>query len=95
MESVRRKHARLGIPEWRRIIQQFAGSEMAPGAFCRQEGLCERTFRRWRVRLGKAGPPFVELVPRAVAEPDPPVASVVTWTLEVELPTGVTIRYRG
>ncbi len=95
MEAARRKHARLGIPAWRKIIQQFASSEMAPGVFCRQERLCERTFRRWRVRLGEPGPSFVELVPEGISESKSGVASVATWTLEVELPTGVTIRYRG
>ena len=86
--------------DWAVIIRRYEASGLGSRAFCRQEGVAASSFQRWCQRLrgrrtarGRAR--FVELVP-------PPTApSAVTrpgssdWSLELEFPGGVTVRWRG
>jgi hypothetical protein len=79
--------------EWSEILSRFAASDMTVREFCRRERLSPSSFQRWRSRLRKANrteKEFVELVPAAaVVEPMP------TWSLDIALPNGVQLRFRG
>ncbi len=97
------RRPRLGAEFWKQVLQRLELSGLRPGEFCAQEGLSDATLRRWRTRLRPfMRTSFVELVPETEPSvvPDltptsPPPDPVAAWTLEIELPTGVTIRYRG
>lgn len=90
MSTRGQRRARRGAKEWRAILQRFEGAGQGTRAFCRREGVALSSFQRWRQRLDRpAAAPFVELV--AAPASAPPVA----WALEVSLPNGTTLRFRG
>jgi hypothetical protein len=77
--------------EWTEILRRFESSGLTVREFCSREGLALSSFQRWRSRLGSVGPTeFVELVP-TVAE----VAPSADWSLDIALPNGVQLRFRG
>lgn len=51
MEAKRR---RLGEEAWRSLLGRFPGSGLTITEFCRREGVCLASFRRWRKRLDDA-----------------------------------------
>lgn len=58
--------------------------------FCAAEGVSLSSFQRWRVRLGSvAAAEFTELVPSVISQ------ASEDWTLEIALPNGACLRYRG
>jgi hypothetical protein len=86
-----RKKPRRSRSEWTEILRRFAASGATARQFCRREGLALSSFQRWRSRLGSVGPAeFVELIP-ATTEAVP----VSEWSLDVALPNGVQLRFRG
>jgi len=49
MEESKRRH--LDMDAWREVLQRFAEGGETISGFCRREGLCTNSFRRWRARL--------------------------------------------
>lgn len=92
----RRRRVRRNAEEWDEILRRFESSGLkSPAVFCAREGLTPSSFQRWRRRLrGAKGvlrkPGFVELV----ATPTQPDFSN-GWSLEIELPQGIALRFRG
>lgn len=87
-------HSRRTASEWRSILADFRRSGLSIEAFCDRESLSKSSFRRWRERLAEAAPTaspasFVEL-----AAPSPS-ADPGSWTVELELPSGIVLRVRG
>lgn len=72
--------------DWPAVLQAQAASGLTVSAFCRQEGISQGLFHRWRRRYAAAGDGFVEL--RAVDQQ--PVRSGITvvtdhgWRVELE-----------
>ena len=76
--------------EWEEILRRFESSGLGPREYCRREGLPLSSLQRWRNRLGsRVAAEFVELTPSAT-EPTTP-----NWELEVSLPNGVRLQFRG
>ena len=76
--------------EWRTICTRFAQSGLGPQEFCQRESIAVGSFKKWYQRCAESGGQsraFVELVA-------PPVPRDV-WAVEVELPSGVRVRFRG
>jgi hypothetical protein len=89
MHKNRRGRERRSEAQWAEIFRGFASSGQGAHEFCRREGLPLSSFQRWRQRLGSvAAAEFVELVPGVR-----PASS--SWSLEVALPNGVQLRFRG
>ena len=87
----RRRHIRRTQSDWEEILARFASSNLSVQEFCRREDVSQSGFQRWKCRLGKArSAEFVELVP-----PSPASASSTDWSLDVALPNGVQLRFRG
>jgi hypothetical protein len=87
----RRRHIRRTQAEWEEILGRFASSSLSVGEFCQREGVSQSGFQRWRCRLGKGqSARFVELVPTSPAS-----APSADWSLDVALPNGVQLRFRG
>jgi hypothetical protein len=77
--------------EWTEILRRFESSGEGSRRFCRREGVALSSLQRWRQRLGTTSAArFVELVPGAPGE-----ALAGSWSLEVSLPQGVSLRFRG
>ena len=49
VEESKRRH--LDMDAWREVLQRFAEGGETLSGFCRREGLCANSFRRWRARL--------------------------------------------
>ena len=91
MPKNRTNRQRRTRAQWTEILRRFESSGEDPRGFCGREGLALSSFQRWRRRLGSvAATEFVELVPT----PSPNVASS-SWSLDVSLPNGVSLRFQG
>ena len=88
----RKRGVRRGEKEWAKIIRRFESSGLAGTVFCEKEGLALSSLQRWRQRLAsRVSAPFVELVP-----PPPSTApGASSWSLELTLPNGASIRLQG
>lgn len=85
-----RSRRRRTRSDWTEILRRFASSGLTMRQFCDREGLSASSFQRWRARLGSVGPSeFVELVPTTTE------AAPTDWSLEITLPHGVQLRFRG
>lgn len=91
MPKRRAGRVRRTAKRWAEIISRFETSGEASRPLCRREGVPLSSLQRWRRRLGpvSAGR-FVELV--ATSSPE---SAAVSWSLEVSLPNGVSLRFRG
>jgi hypothetical protein len=77
--------------QWIEILRRFESSGEGSRQFCRREGLALSSLQRWRQRVGTVRTKgFVELVQSSPAEP-----AGASWGLEVSLPNGVSLRFRG
>jgi hypothetical protein len=86
-----RNRKRRSESEWTEILRRFESSDLTVREFCHREGLPLSSFQRWRSRIGPVSPAeFVEIVPAAsVATP------LSDWSLDIALPNGVQLRFRG
>jgi len=91
--SAGRRRPRRSAEHWQTIIRSFEASGLGPTDFCRREKLSFTSFDRWRRRFlaDDAQPGFVEL------RPESPTSSPSgeDWTIEIDLPGGVSLRIRG
>lgn len=91
MPKSRSHRKRRSEAEWTGIFREFESSGLGSREFCRRRGLALSSFQRWRGRLvGVGAADFVELVPTSTIS-----ASPASWSLEVALPNGVSLRFRG
>ena len=88
-ESVRKRGSAL---QWSDLLQRYESSGLTQEKFCLRHGLALSSFQRWRRRLRarRATADFVEIVSASNAAPPP-----ATWSLEVSLPGGVSLRFGG
>ena len=91
MPKSRSNRTRRTKAQWTEVLQRFQSSGQDSREFCRREDLALSSFQRWRHRLGSiAAPEFVELV--STSSPSIPSS---TWSLDVSLPNGVSLRFQG
>jgi hypothetical protein len=89
MSRDRRSRHRCTDAEWAEIFRRFKSSGLSQREFCRREGLALSTFqRRWEPRRASARAAFVDLLPS-------PAPASSSWELELSLPHGVGLRFRG
>lgn len=86
--------------DWAAIIRRYEVSGLGSQAFCRQEGVAASTFQRWRQRLRgqrvvRRRARFVELLPPPVPQASEARPGSPGWSLELEFPGGVIVRWRG
>ena len=80
---------RRSLEEWQAVMAKLEKSGVSRAAFCRREGIPPATFDKWRRRVAAARPTgkFVELTPSSEGR--------ASWDLEVSLPNGLILRFRG
>jgi hypothetical protein len=78
--------------EWRGLVSRWKASGQSQRAFCREQNLQAASFQRWRQRLESPSsePEFVAMTPTAA-----PMAPSSSWSLELILPNGCTLRFQG
>ena len=89
MPKIRSNRARRTKARWTEILRRFQSSAQDSQEFCRREGLALSSFQRWRRQLGSVAE-FVELVPAARSTDE-----AASWSLDVSLPNGVSLRFQG
>jgi hypothetical protein len=93
MPRKRRRGVRRTERQWLEVLRQFEASGLGSRAFCDRDRLPLSSFQRWQKRLGSARPAkFVELVSPAAA---PMTAGAPSWSLEVSLPNGASLRFQA
>ena len=91
MPQSRAVRVRRSEKQWIEILKRFESSGLGSKEFCRREGVSPSSFQRWRSRLGSVdAAEFVELVPA-----QPVITASSEWSLEIALPNGVQLRFRG
>jgi hypothetical protein len=86
----RKDRVRRTREEWAGILRRFESSGLDSKTYCRRAGLSLSSFQRWRSRLAAhAAAEFVELTPSS------PDSATSGWELEVTLPNGVRLQFRG
>ena len=88
MPGPKKKIRRRTRAEWDATLRKHEESGLSPREFCKQEGLALSTFMRWAKRE-HASPSFVDVTPREES------ASASRWELEIKLPQGIQLRFRG
>lgn len=82
------KGSRRSAAEWQSVMDRQAASGLSRVAFCRREKVATQTFDKWRRRLLAMEPAeFVDVTPK--------LATSTGWDMEVALPNGVVLRFRG
>ena len=89
MKSTSTGRVRRRTSEWRELIARFEKSGESPRDFCEQEGISPESLRRWRIKLSSE-PEQSAFVP-VTSEPSSPTS----WTLEITLPDGFSLRLHG
>ena len=89
MSKTTRGAKRRTKAEWIAILDRFRSSGLTRMEFCRREGVPLSSLQRWQRRLGsEVSEGFVELAPG-------PTPATSPWELEIALPNGVQLRFRG
>ncbi|RKY23130.1 MAG: hypothetical protein DRP83_09725 [Planctomycetota bacterium] len=89
MQITSNGRVRRSEAEWREILLRHEKSGLNPAEFCRKEKIRLTSFQRWQAKLSLSGSSggFVEVTPES--------ASPTSWTLEISLPGGCRLRFRG
>jgi transposase len=80
------KGPRRSAAEWQSVMDRQATSGLSRIAFCKRDGISLTSFDSWRRRLAAREPmaDFVDVTPKPAG-----------WDVEVALPNGVVLRFRG
>jgi len=96
MRTTRDGKQRRTQAEWAEFIARFRQSDLTLKAFAEREKLSLGSLQRWNRRLaGKAEGDFLDVTPQTPPTPNGSSRPGSDWDLEVELPSGLTLRLRG
>jgi hypothetical protein len=91
MSEKRMRGVRRNEQQWSEILRRFEASGLGSREFCRRDGVPLSSLQRWHRRSGSIRPAeFVELV-----SPTPTTAVAPSWSLEVSLPNGASLRFQA
>ena len=92
MQTMSNGRIRRTEKEWQGVLSRCRKSGLSPRAFCDQEGIPFSSFQRWEKRL-KSAPAPSEFI--AVTTESPATSTGSTWSVELTLPNGCTLRLQG
>ena len=85
--------------EWKAIIERQEQSGLSQRAFCQKEGISLSSFARHRQERPDPRSAFIELPTKSENAPSksetPPAVQDKPWSVEVALPNGCLLRFRG
>jgi transcriptional regulator with XRE-family HTH domain len=91
MAGTRTAGVRRNEQQWAEILRRFESSGLSAREFCSRDGVPMSSLQRWQ-RRQRAVPAvkFVELVSPAATS-----VSASTWSFEVSLPNGASLRFQA
>ena len=90
MGRKRTRGVRRGTEQWTEILGRFESSGLPARRFCDREGVPLSSLQRWQRRLRSvAATKFVTIGPPAAA------SHAGTWSFEVSLSDGTTLRFQA
>ena len=90
MPANSKRRTRRTKEDWAAAIKKHKESGLSAREFCRRENLVLGSFRRWKQReSGSSSKKFVELT----SATDKPATT--TWELDIELPNGIRLEFKG
>jgi hypothetical protein len=90
MGRKRARGVRRSEEQWTEILGRFGSSGLPARRFCDREGVPLSSLQRWQRRLRSApAAKFVELAPATSTR------TPATWSFEVALPDGTTLRFQA
>jgi len=92
MPITTRQGKRHTAAEQQAIVARWRESGQTARAFCQAEGLQPESFRRWRQKATM--PPARDFIPVTPTASET-AAAPTSWTLDVTLPNGVRLQFRG
>jgi hypothetical protein len=91
MRSERAGTIRRTEEQWNEILRRFDSSGLSAREFCSRDGVPLSSLQRWQRRQGAVpAAKFVELV-----SPLPTSVSASSWSFEVSLPNGTSLRFQA
>ena len=92
MQELSNGKVRRSSAEWKKIVSRQRKSGQSVREFCDREGLSLSSFTNWSRKLltSKGSIPSGEFVEVSNSE-----SSSSSWSVEVSLPNGCTLRLRG
>jgi len=91
MRTMKSGRTRRSKSEWKKIVHNYLESGLDAKEFCRREKLDPVNLARWRRQISSQ--PVAKFVPVLSQAPEPVTNS--PWELEVSLPGGVHLQFRG
>lgn len=96
MRTTRDGKQRRTQREWAELVARFRQSGLTLKAFAERENLSLGSLQRWNRRLGgEAQCDFIDVTPQTPPTPNGSSQAGSDWDLELELPSGLTLRLRG
>jgi hypothetical protein len=93
MPRKRTRGVRRNEQQWTEILGRFEASGLRSREFCRRDGVPLSSLQRWQRRLRSVpSGRFVELVSSA---PAATTAAATSWSFEVSLPNGASLRFQA
>ncbi len=84
------RRTRRDRKQWTEIVRRFESSGLTVREFCAREDLVLSSFHRWQRQLcSAASGKFIEL------DPTTSIAAPSSWSLDVTLPDGSSLRFEG
>ena len=91
MPRKRTRGVRRSEQQWTEILRQFEASGLGVRQFCERDGVPLSSLQRWQRRLcAVPAAKFVEIMSSA-----PTSAAATSWSLEVSLPNGASLRFQA
>jgi hypothetical protein len=91
MPRKRTRGVRRNEQQWTEILRRFRESGLSVRQCCEREGVALSSLQRWQRRLCAVPPAkFVEIMSSA-----PMSAASTSWSLEVSLPNGASLRFQA
>ena len=90
MQVMSNGRVRRSAAEWRELLARWKKSGLSPRGFCRKEGIQPASFQRWQRKLEVVAEreSFVPVISREAVAPS-------SWSLEILLPDGCRLHFRG
>jgi hypothetical protein len=91
MPRKRTRGVRRNEQQWAEILRRFEASGLGSREFCRRDGVPLSSLQRWQRRLRSVpSGKFVEIVSST-----PTSAAATSWSFEVSLPNGASLRFQA